>query len=450
MRTDEQAATIIAGLMQHPEWVSEVPPATADFFGQNRVLMAAWLGVLYCYTKREPVTLEAMREGAKGFGKYLTPEWYAELMGLHVLRSEFMVTHRRLLEEHRRNRIARTLSDALGRIKSGEGSETVLQDALTTLGDLSRGGFRGEPRPLSEHLASHSAMLEERMGGKHAGIATGLVDLDRLLLGMRGGDLIVVAARPGMGKSVFGVHVAMEHTGASLILSMEMQAGQILDRLLANESYLQTIRDGETGYIPIDQLSAGKYDKAMLERLLRAAEKLSTRSVYLDDTGALSIHAIQAKTKAAVIRNKVGLLVVDYLQLAEAEGESRNVEIGNISKGLKALAKELNIPVVALAQLNRSCEARVDKRPVLSDLRESGNIEQDADVVLMLYRDDYYNPDSEVPGTIEVLVRKNRQGRTGSCFCAFHGDRAYLGDSTIRPGKVMTRKPERGFTEVKY
>ena len=249
------------------------------------------------------------------------------------------------------------------------------------------------------------------------GVPTGFFDLDRMTSGMQAGDLIVLAARPSMGKTALAIniaeHVALNEDLPVAVFSMEMGASQLAIRIV-----------GSIGRIDQGRLRTGKLIDDEWPRLNDAIEKLKAVSLSIDETPGLTTSELRASARRlARSCGKLGLVVVDYLQLMSGssggDGENRATELGEISRGLKMLAKELQCPVIALSQLNRGVEQRTDKRPMMSDLRESGAIEQDADVIMFIYRDDYYNKDSKDPGVAEIIIAKQRNGPTGTVKLTF-------------------------------
>ncbi len=244
------------------------------------------------------------------------------------------------------------------------------------------------------------------------GVPTGFIDLDRMTSGLQAGDLVVLAARPSMGKTAFAVniaeHVALNEGLPVAVFSMEMGAAQLAVRIV-----------GSIGRINQGNLRTGKLTDDEWPRLTEAIERLRNVSLHIDETPGLTPSELRANARRlARSCGKLGLIVVDYLQLMSgssgSQGENRATELGEISRGLKMLAKELQCPVIALSQLNRSVETRTDKRPMMSDLRESGAIEQDADIIMFIYRDDYYNKDSKEPNVAEIIIGKQRNGPTGT------------------------------------
>ncbi|MBS0317344.1 MAG: replicative DNA helicase, partial [Proteobacteria bacterium] len=250
------------------------------------------------------------------------------------------------------------------------------------------------------------------------GVPTGFYDLDRMTSGLQAGDLVVLAARPSMGKTALAIniaeHVALHEELPVAVFSMEMGASQLAVRIV-----------GSIGRIDQMHLRTGKLTDSEWPRLTEAIERLRNISLHIDESPGLTVSELRANARrlARQCGGKLGLIVVDYLQLmgvsSSMSDENRATAIGEISRGLKMLAKELGCPVLALSQLSRGVESRTDKRPMMSDLRESGAIEQDADVVMFIYRDDYYNKDSKEPGVAEVIVSKQRNGPTGMIKLAF-------------------------------
>jgi replicative DNA helicase len=252
---------------------------------------------------------------------------------------------------------------------------------------------------------------------KNPGVTSGFVDLDRMLGGLQKTDLIVLAARPAMGKTSLAINIgqnaALLDSIGVVVFSLEMSRSQLVTRMLCTLAMVRT-----------ERVRKGRLDADDWERMFDAVEQMKKVSIYIDDSPGLSI--AQLALRALRLKQQhphIGLLVVDYLQLMQADNPRvpREQAIASISRGLKGLAKELDLPVLVLSQLNRSVERREDKRPLLSDLRESGAIEQDADVIMFIYRDDYYNEDSVVPGLAEVIIAKHRNGPTGKVDLVFRG-----------------------------
>ena len=250
------------------------------------------------------------------------------------------------------------------------------------------------------------------------GVPTGFIDLDKMTSGLQAGDLIVLAARPSMGKTALAIniaeHVALNEGLPVAIFSMEMGAAQLVVRIV-----------GSLGRIDQNRLRTGKLQPDEWSRLIETSDRIGKSSMFIDESPGLTPSELRANARRLSRRcGKLGLIVVDYLQLMSGsngtDGDNRATELGEISRGLKMLAKELQCPVIALSQLNRGVEQRTDKKPMMSDLRESGAIEQDADVIMFIYRDDYYTKElSKEPGVAEIIIAKQRNGPTGSVKLAF-------------------------------
>jgi replicative DNA helicase len=271
-------------------------------------------------------------------------------------------------------------------------------------------------KDLSVQLIDRVTELYENGAEDVTGVRTGFYDLDKNTAGLQPGDLIVLAARPSMGKTAFALNIAENVSIAEglpvVVFSMEMGASQLALRMV-----------GSQGRIDQQRLRTGRLENDEWGRLTESVERLSKSSVFIDETPALTGPELRARARRqARACGKLGLIVIDYLQLMSgsgSDGENRATEIGEISRGLKSLAKELQCPVVALSQLNRSVESRNDKRPMMSDLRESGAIEQDADVIMFIYRDEYYNKESKEPGVAEIIIAKQRNGPVGTVKLSF-------------------------------
>ena len=280
-------------------------------------------------------------------------------------------------------------------------------------------GFQ-EIRPLLTQVVERIEFLYNRDNPSDVtGIATGFTDLDRMTSGLQEGDLIVIAGRPSMGKTSLalniGEHIALASKMPVAIFSMEMGATQLAMRIM-----------GSTGRLDQQKIRTGRLSNEDWERLSTALGRLNDAPIHIDETPALNALELRARARrlSRQYGGKLGAIVVDYLQLMQAvgEGENRATEISEISRSLKALAKELKVPVMALSQLNRSLEQRPNKRPVMSDLRESGAIEQDADVILFIYRDEVYNPETADKGVAEIIIGKQRNGPIGFVRLAFLGE----------------------------
>lgn len=261
--------------------------------------------------------------------------------------------------------------------------------------------------------------LEELYNSKSyiTGIPTGFTDMDYKMAGLQNSDLVLIAARPGMGKTAMALNIAQYaavHSKVPVaIFNLEMSKDQLVNRMLCSEVMVDSHR-----------MRTGKLEDDDWHKIAKALGPLSEAPIYIDDTPGISVMDIRAKCRRLKLEKNLGLVVIDYLQLMQGRGktENRQQEVSEISRSLKILAKELNIPVVTMSQLSRGPESRTDHRPMLSDLRESGAIEQDADIVMFLYRDDYYNPDTEKKNIAEVIIAKHRNGSTGTIELRWFGE----------------------------
>ncbi|MES0874067.1 replicative DNA helicase [Sinimarinibacterium sp. HSW-8] len=287
--------------------------------------------------------------------------------------------------------------------------------ALRSRAEHARSSYHAMPE-LMQKLEEKIEFLRKNPGGL-AGLSTGFVDLDAKTTGLHPGDLVIVAGRPSMGKTSFALniaeHVVLYEKKPAAVFSMEMPAEQLALRMLSSFAR-----------IPMGRLRSGELDDRDWDRLVSQGGLIREAPLYIDETGALSPLELRARARRIKARHGLGLIVVDYIQLMQVPGtkENRTNEISEISRSLKALAKELEVPVIALSQLNRGVEQRDNKRPRMADLRESGGIEQDADLVLFIYRDEVYNKDSPDAGTAEIIIAKQRNGPLGTVKTAFLGE----------------------------
>ncbi len=306
----------------------------------------------------------------------------------------------------------------------GRNAKSILDEAEAKVLHIAEQGSRGQQnfQPLARLLTTVVEKIEELFSRDDpsdvTGVATGFTDLDRMTSGLQPGDLVIVAGRPSMGKTALalnvGEHVALNVKMPVAVFSMEMGATQLALRMI-----------GSVGRLDQHKLRTGRLASDDWERLSTALGRLSEAQLLIDETPALN--AIEVRSRARRLQKQygqLGLVIVDYIQLmqAQSQGENRATEISEISRALKSLAKELKVPVMALSQLNRSLEQRPNKRPVMSDLRESGAIEQDADVILFIYRDEVYNEDTPDKGTAEIIISKQRNGPIGTIRLTFMGE----------------------------
>ncbi|HAK92419.1 replicative DNA helicase [Pseudomonas syringae pv. pisi] len=312
----------------------------------------------------------------------------------------------------------------------GKEVKQMLDEAESRIFAIAEQGARGAQgwlavQPLLTQVVERIDELYSRENqGEITGVPTGFIDLDRMTSGLQPGDLVIVAGRPSMGKTAFSVNigenVAIEAGLPVAVFSMEMGGAQLAMRML-----------GSVGQLDQHRLRTGRLHDEDWPRLTHAIQKMNDAQLYIDETPALNPIEMRARARRLARQcGKLGLIIVDYLQLMQGSkpGDNRASEISEISRSLKGLAKELQCPVIALSQLNRSLEQRPNKRPVMSDLRESGAIEQDADVIIFLYRDEVYNPDSPDKGTAEIIIGKQRNGPIGAIRLTWIGQYTKFGN----------------------
>lgn len=304
----------------------------------------------------------------------------------------------------------------------GEEVDAAIQEAEQMVFDLGKKSHEGDFVPMNDVVTQTFNTISERIGkdSQCVGVETGYVDVDAITAGFKPSDLIILAARPSMGKTAFALNLALNAAARNFpvaIFSLEMSRQSLGMRFLAMEARIDSQR-----------LQKGMISHSEAEVLAFKSAKLSESPIFIDDTPMVGVPQVSAKLRRLMTEHPIKMVIIDYLQLMAAKNrvkEGRQQEISEISRGLKLTARELDVPMVVLSQLSRACEARIDKRPMLSDLRESGAIEQDADQVIMLYREEYYKrerTDPELKGVAEVIVGKNRQGPTGTAYLFFNKD----------------------------
>ena len=393
-----------------------------DFYRHEHKLIYAAIGGLINATK--PADVITVYEQLQNLGKA------DEIGGLVYLNSlaQYVPSAsniRRYAEIVRERSILRKLVSASDEIATqafnpqGKPVDKILDEAEQKIfnigeeGTRMKQGFQSMDALVVELLDRVTEMAENP--NDITGIRTGFHDFDKMTSGLQPGDMIVLAARPSMGKTSLAIniaeHVALDEGLPVAVFSMEMGASQLAVRIV-----------GSIGRIDQGHLRTGKLSDEEWPRLTEAIEKLRTVSLHIDETPGLSTSELRANARRLARQyGRLGLIVVDYLQLmsTSSSDENRATAVGEISRGLKMLAKELKCPVIALSQLSRGVESRTDKRPMMSDLRESGAIEQDADIIMFIYRDDYYDKNSKEPGVAEVIISKHRNGPTGTVKLAF-------------------------------
>ena len=390
----------------------EVLKEEAFYREDNRAIYQA---IVNLYNKSEPIDIITLKDELESMGKFEQVGGFDYLASLpdKVPTTANVQKYIKIVEE---KSILRNLIKTANEIielgyDPAEDVEDIMNGAEKKIFDLMQSKNQKGYTPIKDVLVESFTKLEELYNRKQhiTGVPTGFAELDYKTAGLHGSELILIAARPAMGKTAFALNLA---TNAALrgnapvaIFSLEMSKDQLVNRILCSEAMVDS-----------NKVRTGKLGEDDWVKLAGAIGPLSEAEIYIDDTPGISVTEIRTKCRKLSIDKGIGLVVIDYLQLVQGSKRagSREQEIAEISRSLKILAKEINVPVIALSQLSRAVEQRPDHRPMLSDLRESGSIEQDADIVMFLYRDDYYNKESEKKDIAEVIIAKQRGGQTGT------------------------------------
>lgn len=385
-----------------------------DFYREDN--KAIYTAILNLYNRAEPVDIITVKAELEAMGKFEQVgglEYLAELPE-KVPTTANAMKYIKIVEE--KSLLRRLIHTANEIIELGynptEDVEDIMEGAEKKIFNIMQDKNQKGYTPIKDVLVESFTQLEELYNRKQhiTGVPTGFSELDYKTSGFHGSELILIAARPAMGKSAFALNIA---TNAAVrarvpvaIFSLEMSKEQMVNRILCSEAMVDS-----------NKVRTGKLEEDDWTKLAEAIGPLSEAEIYIDDTPGISVTEIRAKCRKLKLEKNIGMVVIDYLQLIQGSNKrngSREQEISEISRSLKILAKEIGVPVIALSQLSRAVEQRPDHRPMLSDLRESGAIEQDADIVMFLYRDDYYNQDSEKKDIAEVIMAKHRAGSTGT------------------------------------
>lgn len=432
--------SVIGSILQRNQGIDEIGTLKPEHFyvESNREIFSCMLAMSH---EGREIDLITLAEYIDAKGKTVITGGFMHLG--EIVRNTVGTSPKRYAEIVQNKAVERELlaavSDIRGIVMSHGPTKDKLNQAQSRIMSIHESSQQKQPRLVGDALTDYVATLERRHGGEHRGISTGLPALDSMLSGgMQDGNLIIVAGRPSMGKSAFSNTIAINvaRSGhATAIMSMEMTETEQIDRVVATigKVHLQDVLDaklsGESG-----------------DRIFSAVGQMQELPLIIDDEAGLSTHQVMSKSRQIKRKHGLRFLVVDALGLMDYDSSRAVSELGQITKTLKGFAKEMGIPVMLLCQLSRKCEERPDKRPVLSDLRDSGNIEQDADVVIMLYRDEYYNQNTPDKGIAECLIRKNRQGKCGTVPLVFIGDQTRfdsLAGEWHRP--EPEKKSRRGF-----
>ena len=385
-----------------------------DFYREDNKLI--YTTILNLYNRAEPIDIITVKAELESMGKFDQVGGLEYLAALpeNVPTTANATKYIKIVEE--KSTLRKLIKTANEIIELGydttEDVEDIMGGAEKKIFDIMQNKAKKGYSPIKDVLVESFTKLEELYNRKQhiTGVPSGFVELDYKTAGFHGSDLVLIAARPAMGKTAFALNIA---SNAAIrgrvpvaIFSLEMSKEQLVNRVLSSEAMVDS-----------NKVRTGKLEENDWTKLAEAIGPLSEAEIYIDDTPGININEIRAKCRKLKLEKNIGMVVIDYLQLIQGTNKrngSREQEISEISRSLKILAKELNVPVIALSQLSRAAEQRPDHRPMLSDLRESGAIEQDADIVMFLYRDDYYNKDSEKKDIAEVIIAKHRGGSTGT------------------------------------
>ncbi len=411
----EAEQSVLGALLIDPRCIPDVVEALTgeDFYLKaNREIYETIYGMFNFSAAIDPVTvLEQMRRNGV-YDENSSRSYLLQLMEITPTAANVMEYVRIVKDKALLRRVYDTAGELTALVQEGgESAQAVLDLAEQRIYAIRQGRSAQGVEPLSKILVDVCDRLQElsASGSEIPGMATGFGDLDRTLTGFHPTELVLLAARPGMGKTSFALNILL-HAGkfskkAVVFFSLEMSREQLATRLLSSEAFLDN-----------KKLMTGRLNQDDWDKVTLAATALSHTSIYIDDNPSLSVADMNAKCRRM---ENLGLVIIDYLQLMQSSGmgrsysgENRQQVVADISRALKIMAKELRVPVLCLSQLSRANESRSDKRPMLSDLRESGAIEQDADVVMFLYREDYYNKDSDKHNQAECIIAKNRRGET--------------------------------------
>ena len=389
-----------------------------DFYREDNKLIYSAI-----YNRAEPIDIITLKAELSSMGKLDNVGGLEYIVGLpdKVPTTANVDRYIKIVEEKSMLRnLIKTANEILSMgYDQTEDVEDVMDLAEKKIFDVMQKKSKTGYTSIKDVLVESFTKLEELYNQKQhvTGVPTGFIDLDRMTAGLHGSEFILIAARPAMGKSAFALNIATyAATRANVpvaIFSLEMSKEQVGNRILCSEALVDS-----------NNVRTGDLNDEELSKLAETSGELSQAPIYIDDTAGITITEMRARCRKLKLEKNIGLVVVDYLQLIQGSGKTsgREQEIAEISRSLKILAKELEIPVIALSQLSRAVEARDDHRPMLSDLRESGSIEQDADIVMFLYRDDYYNEDSPEKNVAEVIIAKQRAGSTGTVKLAWIGN----------------------------
>ncbi|SUO94414.1 replicative DNA helicase [Suttonella ornithocola] len=424
--SEAEQAVIGALLLDNEAWnhVSELVSAEDFFYQNNRIIFQTLAEQAELGEPFDILTITNRLREKNQLDKIGDPN-YLRALAMETPTVTNAIAYARIIREQS---IKRRLISAAGDIANsayfpeGRDARTILDDAerkVFAIAETYQNNTREGLIPVQNVAAETLQYIRElsERDSDITGISTGLKDLDKMTAGLQRGDLIIVAGRPSMGKTAFSLNLAQNVAlGTKLpvaIFSLEMPARSLVMRMISS-----------LGQVHQEKLRRGQLDASEVPNMNLAVTQLKTAPIFIDDTSTLSVTDLRARVRRLKReRGDLGLVLIDYLQLMQMpEGDNRATQIGDLSRALKLLAKEVNTPVIALSQLNRGLENRTDKRPIMSDIRESGAIEQDADIIMFVYRDEVYNKESPDRGKAEIIIGKQRNGPIGTVYLAFRGE----------------------------
>lgn len=430
---EESEQAVLGGLIRDNTAIDRISIIEADFYAHAHRLI--WKAITSLLDEAKPADIitvaealgsELDRVGGLQYLVAITQDAHAANIKSYASTVRDRAIRRRIIET----------GNNIAQIGYHTGADEAIAKAQALAMELDTTEAVQESVTLKDALRAMVERIDRVASGEETATKTGFADLDRKIIGLSAGDMIVVAGRPSMGKTALAMQIAT-NVSESLpvqVFSLEMGAEQLAMRMAASESRIDLMA-----------LRSGKLNDEDWTRLANALSRLHTRPIFIDDRGGLTMSQIRSRARQTKRRHGLGLVIVDYIQLIAGDGNNRVEVVSEISRGMKAMARELSVPVIALSQLSRKVEERSDKRPMMSDLRESGSIEQDADVILLLYRDEYYNPDTSWKGVAECHVSKQRNGPTGMLPLTFLSEHAQFADFAGVYAPETKKQARRGF-----
>jgi replicative DNA helicase len=424
----EAEQAVLGGVLVEPDSLIRVVDVLREHHFYRPSHRLIYKTVCHLFEKGQPVDLISVSEVLKNQDllEHVGGRSYLNDLALAVMTTANLTYYATLIRDKALQRaLIKAGAEVVRSAYESESAELAIDEAQQAVFAVAQHNISDNLTPIESILPTTFQQIEERNNNKGSlmGVASGFYDLDNYLSGFQKNDLLILAARPSMGKTALVLnlvtHVAMREKAPVLFFSLEMSKEQLVQRMLCAEAEIDAQR-----------IRTGDISETDFSKLASAMGRLGDSPIFIDDTPNMTVMDMRAKARKLMIERQnepIGMIVIDYLQLMQGRAgstgmENRQNEIAAISRGLKGLARELRCPVIALSQLSRAVESRDDKRPMLSDLRESGSIEQDADVVMFIYRDEYYNKETDKPGIAEIIIAKQRNGPTGTVSLIFRNN----------------------------